>query len=197
MDENGVLVARDRELARLDAFLDMAMAGHGQVCLVEGRAGMGKTALANEFVRRAQEKHADLIVSVGMCDAQTGVVNPYFPFREVLNLLLGDFDTKLAQGRISSENARRLGSMLTKTVEILLETGPDLIGLLIPGGTVLAKLALTFRSLGKTSAVKAGLLPKLDKAIAKKSAQDVTGHSSLDQSQIYEQCTNVLCSIAA
>ena len=136
MDENDILVARDRELATLDSFLDKMVAGHGQVCFVAGRAGMGKTMLAGEFVRRAQEQYPELIVSTGLCDAQTGVVNPYLPFREVLALLLGDYDAKLAQGRISGENARRLGSMLAQTAAILLETGPDLVGLLIPGGTL-------------------------------------------------------------
>jgi Cdc6-like AAA superfamily ATPase len=35
-------VARERELAQLQTFLDHALAGHGQVCFVTGEAGAGK-----------------------------------------------------------------------------------------------------------------------------------------------------------
>ena len=37
-----VFVARERELAQLQSFLDQALAGHGQVCFVTGEAGAGK-----------------------------------------------------------------------------------------------------------------------------------------------------------
>jgi predicted ATPase len=37
-----VFVARERELAQLETFLDRALAGHGQVCFVTGEAGAGQ-----------------------------------------------------------------------------------------------------------------------------------------------------------
>jgi Cdc6-like AAA superfamily ATPase len=37
-------VARERELAQLNDFLDGALGGQGQVCFVTGEAGAGKTA---------------------------------------------------------------------------------------------------------------------------------------------------------
>jgi len=54
-----VFVARERELAQLDGFLDLALASQGRVVFVTGEAGSGKTALVQEFTRRAQEVHAD------------------------------------------------------------------------------------------------------------------------------------------
>jgi len=53
--ERPVFVARQRELAQLDGYLDLALAGHGRVVFVTGEAGSGKTALIQEFTRRAQE----------------------------------------------------------------------------------------------------------------------------------------------
>jgi len=60
--ERPVFVAREHELARLGAHLDAALAGQGQVVFVTGSAGRGKTALVEEFARRAQNAHPDLLV---------------------------------------------------------------------------------------------------------------------------------------
>jgi len=79
-----VFVARERELQRLDGFLDAALAGHGQVCFVSGEAGSGKTALLTQFARRAEARHPELVVAMGQGDAQTGIGDAYLPFREVL-----------------------------------------------------------------------------------------------------------------
>ncbi|NIV32445.1 MAG: AAA family ATPase [Anaerolineae bacterium] len=90
-----VFVARERELAQLWQFLDRTLGSHGQICFVTGEVGSGKTALVTEFARRAQERHGDLVVAVGQCDAHTGIGDPYLPFREVLCQLTGDVDAKL------------------------------------------------------------------------------------------------------
>ncbi len=76
-----VFVARERELAQLQTFLERALAGHGQVCFVTGEAGAGKTALVIEFARRAQAAHPKLLVALGNCNAQTGMGDPYLLFR--------------------------------------------------------------------------------------------------------------------
>ena len=76
-----VFVARERELAQLDGFLDLALAGQGRVVFVTGEAGSGKTALVQEFTRRAQDVHADLVVASGNCNAYTAAsATPTCPF---------------------------------------------------------------------------------------------------------------------
>ena len=95
-----MFVARERELEQLDEFLDKTLAGQGQVCFMTGEAGAGKTALVTEFARRAQETHDDLLVAIGMCNAQTGAGDPYLPFRQILNMLTGDVEAHSAQGRV-------------------------------------------------------------------------------------------------
>ncbi|NIP18270.1 MAG: AAA family ATPase, partial [Xanthomonadales bacterium] len=80
----------------------------GRVVFVTGEAGSGKTALVQEFTRRAQEAHADLVVASGNCNAYTGIGDPYLPFREILELLTGDVEARWAAGAMTREHARRL-----------------------------------------------------------------------------------------
>ncbi len=49
----GPMVGRDRELARIAALLDDALAGHGRLVLCTGEAGIGKTRLAEEATASA------------------------------------------------------------------------------------------------------------------------------------------------
>jgi DNA-binding SARP family transcriptional activator len=85
-----LFVGRERELQRLHGFLAQALAGQGQIALIAGEAGAGKTALAQEFARRAQMRHPELVVAHGTCNAQSGLGDPYLPFREALSLLGGN-----------------------------------------------------------------------------------------------------------
>jgi hypothetical protein len=52
------LVGRGRELAQLDTSLEQALAGRGGLILLTGEPGIGKTALAREFVERASARGA-------------------------------------------------------------------------------------------------------------------------------------------
>lgn len=180
-------VARERELARLQSFLDPALSGNGRVVFVTGEAGAGKTALVTEFTRRAQDAHPDLVVAVGTCNAQTGVGDPYLPFREMLALLTGDVDARLAQGRITQDNAERLRGLLRVSGQVLVDLGPDLIDLLVPG-VGLATRAGTFL------AGKVGWLDRLEE-ISQRKAAGVAG-TGLDQNRIFEQYTAVLRALA-
>jgi DNA-binding SARP family transcriptional activator/predicted ATPase len=142
--ERPVFVARERELAQLDRFLDLALAGQARVVFVTGEAGSGKTALVQEFTRRAQDANADLIVASGSCNAYTGIGDPYLPFREILELLTGDVEAKWAARAITSEDARRLWHRLPVAVRALVEIGPELIDTFIPR-TALLERAMTHR----------------------------------------------------
>jgi tetratricopeptide (TPR) repeat protein len=54
------LYGRDAELARLRTLYDKAKSGEGQVLLVEGEAGIGKSRLLDEFVGLLQREGEDL-----------------------------------------------------------------------------------------------------------------------------------------
>lgn len=135
--ERPVFVARERELARLSGFLDLALTGHGRMVFVTGEAGSGKTALVQEFVRRALDTQVDLVAASGNCNAHTGMGDPYLPFREILGLLTGDVEARWAAGAITGEHARRLWDILPRTAQALVEAGPDLVETLVAGGPLL------------------------------------------------------------
>jgi tetratricopeptide (TPR) repeat protein len=154
---------------------------------VIGEAGCGKTSLVTEFARRAEEVHTDLVVAIGNCNAQSGIGDPYLPFREVLSLLTGDVRAKLTRGAITQKNADRLRDFLRVSGEALVELGPDLIDTFVPGTQLVARAA-TFL------ADKAGWLERLNELKARK-ASDV-GDAAQEQSHIFEQYTDVLQALA-
>lgn len=180
-------IAREEQLRQLNECLAQAVGGQGRVCFVSGEAGSGKTTLVQEFVKRAQEGDKELAVAVGLCDAQTGIGDAYLPFREVLGQLTGDVDAKLAQGAISNENAGRLRNMLVLAGQAIVDVGPDLIGVFVPGVGLVTKL-------GTFVAEKVGWLDKLEKLVNKPKAKP--GESGIQESHIFEQYANVLCRIS-
>jgi DNA-binding SARP family transcriptional activator/predicted ATPase len=185
--ERPVFVARERELSQLDGFLRLALGGQGRVAFVTGEAGSGKTALVQEFVRRAQDRHTGLVAASGNCNAHTGVGDPYLPFREILGLLTGEVEARWAAGAMNREHARRLWNTLPLTAQALVESGPDLIDSFVPG-TALLERARAFSSRG----VK--WLARLDELVRRRTAGG--GGPGAQQSDLFEQYTRVLQALA-
>jgi DNA-binding SARP family transcriptional activator len=74
-------VGRERELAELSGALDDALAGRGQVVLVAGEPGIGKSRLADELMRRAESRAA--LTLAGRC-WEAGGAPPYWPWVQSL-----------------------------------------------------------------------------------------------------------------
>jgi DNA-binding SARP family transcriptional activator/predicted ATPase len=184
--ETPVFVARERELAKLDGFLNLALAGQGRVAFVTGEAGSGKTALIQEFTRRAQEAHTDLRVANGNCNAYTGIGDPYLPFREILELLTGDIEARWAAGAMTREDAGRLWHTFPVAVQALIEAGPGLIDTFVPRAALLERVT-TY------DPARTDWLTRLGESMGSKPA---TGLGSLQQSDLFEQYTKVLQAIA-
>ncbi|MSQ23860.1 MAG: tetratricopeptide repeat protein [Chloroflexi bacterium] len=190
MVPEGLFVGRQREMERLDGFLAQVLAGHGRVALVAGEPGAGKTSLLREFARRAQGVNDQLLVATGDCNAQVGDGDAYLPFREILSLLLGDVEGKLAQGAITATGASRLRQGLGRIAEVCLEIAP-MATMLVGGlpGYVLAQAGqLVLRNKGVM-----GHLNKLNEW-QKKAGCEAT---PLDQRQLLEEYTRLLTELAA
>jgi serine/threonine-protein kinase len=78
---HGPLVAREEELARLQFALDTVEAGAGQLVLLAGESGIGKTRLAQEVSLRARSRR--FVVAVGSCYGHSQA-SPLYPFVEAL-----------------------------------------------------------------------------------------------------------------
>ena len=184
-------VSREKELGKLAGFLSDAIEGHGRVCFVTGEAGFGKTSLALAAARLAQQEHKDLLVAIGACDAQTGLSDPYLPFRELLGMLTGATDERVANEVTTAENAQRLRDFLRVSKNVIAEIGPDLIDIFIPGvglatkaGAIVAGERGSFgRRSARQPAVR-GVPPGAD------------GSPMADQARVFEQVTAVLLEMA-
>lgn len=80
-------MGRERERELLDARLLAALDGEGQVVLVSGEPGVGKTRLAEQVVERARE--LGMACAWGRATGDEGSP-PYWPFRQVVRGLVDD-----------------------------------------------------------------------------------------------------------
>jgi DNA-binding SARP family transcriptional activator len=189
--ERPVFVARERELERLDGFLETALTGEGQIAFVTGGPGRGKTALLHAFARRAQAAYPDLLVASGSCNAYSGAGDPYLPFRDVLGLLTGDVEARWAAGVMPRDHALRLWHNLPAAAEAVVARGPDLIDTFLPGA------ALVERAGAYAVAASEGApnwLSQLRGLVERKAA--LPPDPNLQQSALFRQYTRVLAQVA-
>jgi len=86
--DDGPLVGRADELARLQAHVDRAVDGRPSAVLVAGDAGVGKTRLLDELARRATGRGVRVLT--GHCVDLGDVGLPYLPFVDLLRPVVAD-----------------------------------------------------------------------------------------------------------
>ncbi|MFN2149019.1 MAG: ATP-binding protein, partial [Anaerolineales bacterium] len=178
-------IGREQELNQLNALLDLALSGQGQLAFITGEAGAGKTALLREFTRRAQVAHPELLAAGGECNDLASQADPYLPFQEVLAQLSGDVEKALAQGTLTPVGADRIKQTFAKTGQVLVDIAPDLINIVIPGTRLVALF-------GKAVASRTGWLAKLNDLAQKKPVTTKIGAPSLSSDRVYEEYTEFL-----
>jgi predicted ATPase len=75
-----VLLERERELTQIDRLIDTAVAGEGRLLVIEGRAGLGKSALLAELRSRAARR------GMSVCAARGSELESEFAFGVVRQL---------------------------------------------------------------------------------------------------------------
>jgi len=83
----GRLVGRERELDALRTCLRKALQGQRQIVFITGEPGIGKTALVDEFQRRAAAEEPALRIARGQCVESCGGMEAYYPMLEALGQL--------------------------------------------------------------------------------------------------------------
>jgi tetratricopeptide (TPR) repeat protein len=114
----GVHVGREREVEELCTAADLAFAGRGQLVLVSGDAGIGKTRLAEELATYAHLR--DALVLWGRCYEGEGAP-PYWPWVQIVRAYAVDHDPAVL--------AAAMGAGATDIAQIVSEVGrrlPDL-----------------------------------------------------------------------
>ncbi|HET7308857.1 MAG TPA: adenylate/guanylate cyclase domain-containing protein [Actinomycetota bacterium] len=112
------LVGREREVARMRTAVADLRAGRGQVVLLVGDAGLGKTRMLAELLSLAGE---DVTRLEGRC-VSYGAGSPYGPFVELLRTWLGveETDTELAvRTKLRARAGALLGAAQDRTLPYL------------------------------------------------------------------------------
>src|SRR5512146_2184360 len=81
------LVGRDRALADLWACMRIASAGRPQVVFIPGEAGIGKTAVAEEFRRQVTATRPATRIAHGQCVEGFGTKEPFYPVLQAVGQL--------------------------------------------------------------------------------------------------------------
>src|SRR5687767_4996399 len=90
----GGLVGRDRELAALVEVVESAAAGQARPCVVEGEAGIGKTALVAAAINAARDR--GLTILAGRAD-DLERDRPFGPLADALGLDAASPDPRSAR----------------------------------------------------------------------------------------------------
>ena len=104
-----VLVGREREVSLLEDALLAAHRGSGQVVVIAGEAGVGKTRLAMELQERA--RRAGTAVMIGTT-SEAEVALPYLPFVEAIGNYLAGADLDRIKLQLGPATCRQLGQLL-------------------------------------------------------------------------------------
>ncbi len=78
-DEKHDFVGREKELEKLLKAWEDAKAGNSRIALIGGEIGIGKTALIEEFIKKAKEGSVEIVVLRARCMEDS---IPYYPFKE-------------------------------------------------------------------------------------------------------------------
>jgi serine/threonine protein kinase/tetratricopeptide (TPR) repeat protein len=81
-------VGRELEIRRLQELLRNAVRGSGKIVFLTGEPGIGKSALAEEFLFEARHDSPELLIGRGTCVEQYGAGEAYLPFLDALSGLL-------------------------------------------------------------------------------------------------------------
>ncbi len=137
-----LFVGRTKELNQLQEALDSIAENKGQVRLVLGNTGQGKSYLLQKFVDQALAAKPELLILTGYCEQQSGAGDPYLPFRHILLLLLGDVEAEWHGGLVSTAHAKRLWEAMGETVPQVVKHAPDLIKSFLTGMPLIERLVV-------------------------------------------------------
>ena len=108
--ERTPFVGREAEATELKRLMDRMLTGHGDVALVGGEPGIGKTRLARELLREARSRGC--LCLTGHCDEMSGAP-PFAPFIETMEeaVRIGPQSVRTALGDVAPEIATIVPSL--------------------------------------------------------------------------------------
>jgi tetratricopeptide (TPR) repeat protein len=86
--EEGLSVGREREIAALQSAFDSSVAGEGRMLCLAGEPGIGKTTVAEMFLRRLSASGARCTIGRARCSERLAGTDAYLPMIEALESLV-------------------------------------------------------------------------------------------------------------
>lgn len=138
-----VLIGRENDLQILDRLMNHVTEGKGQIALISGEAGIGKSRLVKEIKSKLQDGR---MILEGYC-SQTESAQPYAPLLDLLRFFISS--------RNDSEITHILHSSAPQLVKLLPELSlylPDLTSITNPNTDLKQEKLRTFHALARTFA---------------------------------------------
>ena len=120
------IVGRDKELDQLKELLHAAINGKGNIVLVSGEAGIGKTRLVKEFEVCAESLGVRVLEGRCLYESPT----PFLPFREALRSIF-----QVSKSDTLSLQERKIRKMIKESAPHFEEAVP-IVGQILSGATV-------------------------------------------------------------
>jgi tetratricopeptide (TPR) repeat protein len=125
-NKDSIFVGRRAQLSELKDYWHTAFyKNQGSVIFLVGEAGIGKTALIEQFSQNILKYYSGIQYAYAQCDQVAGDVSPYAPFIQILNNL--------------TEQAAKKGD--NWFVDYMREIGPDILGMVPAVGSLLTTAA--------------------------------------------------------
>ena len=138
------IVGREQELARIAETVERAVAGHGQLLVITGEAGTGKSRLLEELVALARQKEKRMVSLGGNCFSY-GSQSPYLPWIDLLNSFFG---LRMKEGEKHAQKLRRIEQRMVEADPALRDWVPlmaQLLGLPVPDNELTGSLDAQLR----------------------------------------------------
>jgi predicted ATPase/class 3 adenylate cyclase len=140
----GPIVGREQELARIAETVERAVAGHGQLLVITGEAGTGKSRLLEELVALARQREKRMRSLGGNC-LSYGSQSPYLPWIDLLNSFFG---LRMKEGEKHAQKVRRIEQRMVEADPALKDWVPlmaQLLGLPVPDNELTGSLDAQLR----------------------------------------------------
>ena len=119
-----MFAGRESELQELTAFAREALAGKAGVLFISGEAGMGKTTLVMELLRRLAGEYPTLVTLSKKCTLESA---SYLPFRGILEELV----ERRGEVNISGEIGRKSDKVKDTVLSVIKDVGTDVLGVFL------------------------------------------------------------------
>jgi class 3 adenylate cyclase/predicted ATPase len=138
------IVGRERELTKIEGIIRRVMAGHGQLLIISGEAGVGKSRLLEELIALAYEKEKGAVGLRGNC-LSYGSQSPYLPW---IDFFTSFFDLGVEMEGGIEEKTHRIERRMIEADSALGDWVPlvgQLLGVSVPDNRLTASLDAQLR----------------------------------------------------